>query len=186
VRDTTIARNYAETLFMLGSRHDQHDAFAGALVTLTTVIGGDPRVRQFIQTPKIDAARKKEVLGRALGGKVPALFLNFVQVVIDKRREGLFEEIARIYHTLLDEHLGRLHAQVTLAHASDAATERQIADELTRALGRRVIPHIRVDEQILGGIIVRYGDHVLDGSVRRRLLTLRNRLRQTAVPASAS
>jgi F-type H+-transporting ATPase subunit delta len=185
VRDTTIARNYAETLFMLADRHGQHDAFAAALETLTGAIGADPRVRQFIETPKIDADRKKQVLAGALGGRVPPLFLNFVQVVIDKRRERLFDEIARIYHLLLDEHLGRLHAQVTLARRPDAAAEREIAEELTRALGRRVIPHFRVDAHILGGIVVRYGDHVLDGSVRRRLLTLRNRLRQTAVPASA-
>jgi F-type H+-transporting ATPase subunit delta len=183
VRETTVARNYAETLFRLGDKHGQLDGFAAALEVLVTALDSDPRVRQFIETPKIDVDRKKDALARALGGSVSPLFMNFVRVVLDKRRERLFTEIARLYQELLDEHTGRLHAQVTLAHMPDAAGERRLADELSRALGRTVIPHIRVDEQILGGIVVRYGDHVLDGSVRRRLLSLRNRLRHSTVPA---
>lgn len=184
MRETTVARNYAETLFLLAEKHGQHDAFAAALDTLTALLDSDPRVRQFIETPKIDVGRKKAALEQALAVHVTPLFMNVVRVVLDKRRERLFGEIARFYQALLDEHSGRLHAQVTLAHLPDAAGERQLAAELSRALGRTVIPHIRVDEQILGGIVVRYGDHVLDGSVRRRLLSLRNRLRHSTVPAA--
>jgi F-type H+-transporting ATPase subunit delta len=185
VRDTTVARNYAETLFMLAGKHGQHDEFASALSTVVALLDSDPRVRQFLETPKIEVARKKAALTAALGSQLPPLFMNFLLVVLDKRRESLIGTIAETYNSLLDEHLGRLHAQVTLAHRPDAAAERQITDELSRALGRQVIPHIRVDEQILGGIVVRYGDHVLDGSLRRRLLSLRNRLRQTAVSGTA-
>jgi F-type H+-transporting ATPase subunit delta len=184
VRETTVARNYAETLFQLAARHGEHEPFAAALDALTAALDSDPRVRQFVETPKIDAGRKKAALVGALGGRVPDLFLNFVQVVLDKRRESLFGEITRVYHNLLDEHLGRLHAQVTLARTPDAAGEQALAAELSRALGRQVIPHVRVDENILGGIVVRYGDHVLDGSVRRRLLSLRSRLRHAAAPAA--
>jgi F-type H+-transporting ATPase subunit delta len=185
VRATTVALNYAETLFKLADKHGQLDAFAAALDELTLLLDGDPRVRTFLETPKIGVRPKQDALARALRGRVPPLFLNFVQLVIEKRRERLFADIARQFHMLLDEHLGRLHAQVTLARRPDEAGVQRIGAELTRALGLTVIPHIRVDEQILGGIIVRYGDHVLDGSLRRRLLSMRNRLRHAAVGASA-
>jgi F-type H+-transporting ATPase subunit delta len=71
--------------------------------------------------------------------------------------------------------------QVTLAHEADSATELAITTELSRILGRTAIPHITVDPKIVGGIVVRFGDSILDGSVRRRLAGLRNRLYEAAV-----
>lgn len=185
MRDTTVARNYAEALFALAEQHDAHDAFAESVAVLNDVFQADPRVRQFLELPKIDAQAKKQALRHALQGKVPDLFLTFLLVVVDKRRQRLIEEIGEEYAALLDEKFGRLHVQVTLAHEPDAATQERIAVELTRILGRRAIPHVRVDPNIIGGIIVRYGDHVLDGSVRRRLNTLRTRLLDVALPQMA-
>jgi F-type H+-transporting ATPase subunit delta len=74
--------------------------------------------------------------------------------------------------------------QVTLAHEPDDATEKSITAELSRILGRSVIPHITVDPALLGGIVVRYGDRVLDGSLRRRLISLRHRMVERALPAA--
>lgn len=184
MRDTTVARNYAEALFALGERHQAHEAFAQSAAMLGELLSSDRRIRQFLEIPKIDPAEKKKVLRHALTGRVPALFLNFVLVVFEKRRQRLLSEIADEYRSLLDEKFGRLHVQVTLAHDADAAAQQRIAAELTRILGRQVTPHVTVDPEILGGIIVRYGDKVLDGSVRRRLAALRSRLMETALPAT--
>lgn len=186
MRDTTVARNYAEALFDLGDRHAAHEPFAQSIATLAELLESDRRIRQFLEMPKIEVAAKKQAVRQALAGKVPALFLNFVLVVIENRRQRLLREIGQEYRALLDEKLGRLHVQVTLAHPADAATEQRIAAELGRILGRDVIPHITVDPSILGGIVVRYGDRVMDGSVQRRLQTLRNRLMNAALPVAAS
>lgn len=185
MRQTTVARAYAETLFELGRRQGLLEPFAEALEQLTALLDADARVRAFIETPKIDASAKKAALGAALRDRVPKLFLNFIHVVFDKRRERLFGAIATEYVGLLDEHLGRVHAQVTLARRPTTETQRAITDQLSRTLGRQVIPRVRVDENILGGIVVRYGDRVLDGSLRRRLLSLRNTLRHAGVPSGA-
>ena len=75
--------------------------------------------------------------------------------------------------------------EVTLAHEPDAAQLRDIAAQLSRVLASEVVPHVRVDEGILGGIVVRYRDRVIDGSLRRRLLALRSRLLDTTVGQSA-
>jgi F-type H+-transporting ATPase subunit delta len=108
------------------------------------------------------------------------MFMHFVLVVLQKRRQRLLRSIAAAYRELLDEKLGRLHAQVTLAREPDEALEQAIIAELTRLTGRTVVPHVTVDPEILGGIVVRFGDHIMDGSVRRRL----NRLRQRLVQAT--
>jgi F-type H+-transporting ATPase subunit delta len=185
VRQSIVGKAYAETLFALGDRHGQLEAFAAALGMLTALLDADPRIRRFVETPKIDAHRKKAAIARVLEGHVPPLFLNFVGVVFDKRRELLLPAIAHEYAALLDAHLGRVRAHVTLARRPTEESESAIIEQLSRTLGKQVVPSVRIDENILGGIVVRYGDRMLDGSLRRRLLALRNRLRYTSVPAAA-
>jgi F-type H+-transporting ATPase subunit delta len=176
VRDTTVARSYAEALFELGERHGMHDELARGLNTMTALLDSDPRVRAFLETPKVALADKRRVLRTTLEDQVSDLFMNFVLVVLQKRRQRLFRVIAAEYRELLDRKLGRLHVQVTLAHEPDEAAEQNITRELSRILGLSVIPHISVDPALLGGIVVRYSDRVMDGSLRHRLVSLRNRM----------
>lgn len=182
MRDSTVARSYAEALFELAGRTGEGMAFAAAFEALDRVLAGDARIRAFLTTPKIDVAAKKDVLRSALEGSVPAHFLNFVLVVLDKRRQRILREMGVEYNSLLDEHLGRLNVRVTLAHEPDERMEEEITGELSRVLGRKVIAHMEVDPEVLGGIIVRYGDRVLDASLRRRLMNLRERLIVSASP----
>lgn len=185
MRDATVARSYAEALFALAEKHGQHDEFAAGTQMLEALLRLDPRVSQFLHTPKIEASVKKDALRDALSGRVHPLFLNFLLLVIDKRRQRLLAGIAREYRVLLDEKLGRLNVDVTLARAPEDAELREIATRLSRVLDREVVPHVHVDEGILGGIIVRYRDRVIDGSLRRRLLALRGKLLDTTVRRSA-
>lgn len=182
MRDATVARSYAEALFDLGRRSGEAQAYAEAFDTLDRLMAVDRRVRAFIVTPKIDVAAKKRTLRAVLGGRVPERFLNFLMVVLDKRRQRILTPMGHEYRQLLDEHLGRLNVRVTLAHEPDERAEEEIATELTRILGRKVVPHFEVDRSILGGLVVRYGDRILDASLRRRLLGMRERLLERAVP----
>lgn len=184
MRETTVARNYAEVLFALGERHGEQTAMGTALDELVTALNADARLRRFLETPKVELAAKKGVVEVALRGRVPALFLNFVRVVLERGRQRVLGEIAHEYHALVDERLGRLHVRVTLAREPDERLEREIAADLSRTLGKRVIPHVRVDPRIVGGIVVRYGDRVMDGSLRRRLVSLRHRLLEAELPAA--
>jgi F-type H+-transporting ATPase subunit delta len=176
VRDATIARSYAEALLDVGRRHRQEEAFADALLAVAALLRAEPRIRTFLETPKIELAEKRRVLRDALAGQVPPLLLNFLYVVLDKRRHRLIPAIADAYRDLVDEHLGRLHVQVTLAREPAADARADIGQRLSGILGRTAVPVVVVDPAILGGIIVRYRDRVLDGSLRRRLLALRTRM----------
>ncbi len=77
---------------------------------------------------------------------------------------------------LLDVKMNRVHAGVTLAVEPDARLEQQVVERLAQALGREVRAHFRTDPSILGGVVVRVGDRILDGSVRRRLTALKRRM----------
>jgi F-type H+-transporting ATPase subunit delta len=182
VRDPTLARNYAGALFELAERHSAHDEYMRSATLLAQVLESDRRVRQFLETPKIDTRAKQRALRQALAGLMPELFINFLLVVLAKRRQRLLPDIAHEYAALLDEKLGRLHVQVTLAHRPDPDAVARIAGELSRILGRTAIPHVHVDPAIIGGIVVRYGDQIMDGSIRRRLMSLRSRLLDAVLP----
>ena len=184
MRETTIARSYADALFELGERQHAQQAFAAALQEMVALLEHEPRVRLFIESPRIELADKKAALQRALGTRVPPLFLNFLFVVLDKGRQRLLPEIAAEHAQLLDDAAGRVHVQVTLAREVDERGEEDLRAELTRILGRTVIPHVRVNPKILGGFILRYGYRVVDASLRRRLAGMRRRLLEAALPAA--
>lgn len=173
---TTIARAYAEALYAVAEREGAAQAYAEAFDEVAELLRTQPRIRTFVEAPTVDPSEKKGVLREALGGRVPGLFLNFLLVVLDKRRQRLLLGMAKEYHAILDERMGRVHADVTLAREPDERFEEEIASGLSDRLGRTVVPHIQVDPRILGGIVVRYEDRVLDASLRRRLLGLRRRM----------
>ena len=185
MRDETVAKNYAETLFELARRHDGVEAYGAAIATVASAIDEDPKFRLFLDTPRIEDDEKKAVVRRVFGEILPKHVVNFVMVTIDKRRQRLLRDISRGYDLLLDEHLGREHVEVTVARQVDDATTRLISERLSSALGTRVIPHVRVKPEILGGLIVRTGDTIYDGSIRRRLDGMRRRLLGASLPAAA-
>ena len=185
MRHSIVARSYADALFAAGERSGEHEAYAAAFQALDSMLAEAPEVHRFLATPKVPAAAKKRALRAAFEGRVPARFLNFLLVVVDHRRQELLRAIGREYASLLDAKKGRMHMQVTLAHEPDEGTRSTVAAELTRIMGKQVVPHVRVDPDILGGLIARYEDRVLDLSLRRRLLGLRRRLLRTSVTSGA-
>jgi F-type H+-transporting ATPase subunit delta len=146
----------------------------------------DPKFRLFMDTPRIDDEDKKAVVRKAFGEALPAHVVNFVLVTIDKRRQRLLRAIASEYLELLDAHLGRAHVQVTVARPVDDATRQMITDKLSVVLGMQAIPHVRVRPEIIGGLIVRTGDTIYDGSIRRRLDGMRRALLRAEMPAGVA
>jgi len=188
VRAEVIARNYAETLMDLAERAGGPEAVEeyGAAMDEVAELLADGRVREFLATPRVTAQAKKDALVAALGGRVPAPFLRFLQVVVDKRRQGQLAEIAAQFRALVDERAGRVRVAVEISHAPDAALQAEIGQSLANRLGKVVIPSFTVNPDLLGGVVVRIGDEILDGSVRSRAQGLRRRLLAAELPPAGS
>lgn len=174
-----VARSYAASVFELAQSHGLQDEFSASFHALAGVLD-DAAIRTFLQSPKLDNRTKKTVLRTALSERVHPLFLNFLLVVVDKRRQNLLADMAREYHALVEEAAGRMHVAVTVAHEPSAELHQEIRARLTEIFGKTVVPHVHVDGRILGGIIVRHEDKVIDGSLRRRLIAMRRRLLEKA------
>jgi F-type H+-transporting ATPase subunit delta len=176
MRDITIARSYAETLVELARRAGDLDGWGAMIDEVAGAVAGDQRLVRFLETPRVSAREKNEVIGKAFADRLPRLFVRFLQAVVTQRRQHLIGEIAFEYHAIVDQLEGRVHADVTVARQPDPALAQNITDQLSRVLDKKVVPHFIVRPEILGGMIVRVGDTVMDGSVRHRLDRLRARM----------
>jgi F-type H+-transporting ATPase subunit delta len=175
VRNAGIARNYAEALFALGTQDGRLEEYAGLIEAVAAAIGTSPEVEAVLMSPNVPKAKKAALVGDALKA-APRAFTLFVQAVVRRGRQDWFADIAREYGTLVDAKFNRLRAAVTTARQPDAALQEQVRRELSRAFGKEVLPTFVVEPAILGGAVVKVGDRVYDGSVRRRLARLRRQL----------
>ncbi len=171
----TIARNYAEALFQLGESAGQTDGYGELIAAVAAAVQHTPEIEAMLMSPRVPKGEKVRVIGEGLHG-APKPFRLFVQAVVKRGRAPLLPEIAGEYARLLDVKLGRVRAGVTLAREPDPALRQAIEQGLSRALGREVIASFSTDPAILGGTIVRVGDRIYDGSVRRRMARLRRQL----------
>jgi len=176
MREATIAKNYAEALLTLAGRAEDAAGWGKLIRDVANGVEQDPKLKLFLESPKISEAQKTDLFFQALGDRVPHHFLRFLQTLVRKRRQMLIPEIAQEYESLLDVHEGRVHANVTVAREATAVDEARIAEQLSRVVGKKVVPHMSVNPAILGGVVVRIGDTVMDGSVRKRLANLRGKM----------
>ncbi|MEK9659887.1 MAG: F0F1 ATP synthase subunit delta [Chloroflexota bacterium] len=166
-----IARRYAQALFSLASEHGKQEAWAEALARLEQA-ASEPTVALYFAEPRIGAQAKAQAVAQMAAGE-DALLANFLGLLAERRAMGALGAIRREYRGLLDESLGRVQATVTTAVALSDAQRARLAQGLSQALGKQVSVDASEEPAIIGGLVVRVGDQVIDGSVRTRLAALR-------------
>lgn len=176
MQDISVSRNYAEALLALATKANARDEWASLIHGVAGAVESDAIVRRFLQAPQVSAQRKREIIAKGLEGKAPRLFVRFIEKLVSNRRQMLIPQIATAYTDLLDVAAGRVHARLTLAKPVNDAQRDAIAASLSKVLKKTVVPHVHVNDQILGGIVVRIGDTVMDGSVRRRLAAVKTKM----------
>lgn len=175
MRFETIARNYAEALFALGEKSGRTAEYADLLDAVAHGIAAAPTVGAVLMSPRVTKAQKGRIVAAALP-KAPKPFVLFLQSVVRRGRQGLFPEMAQAYLGLLDTKLSRVRATVTTARPADAKLKKEILAALTRVTQKEVLASYGVDPAVLGGVVVRVGDRIYDGSLRRKVTALRRQL----------
>jgi F-type H+-transporting ATPase subunit delta len=176
VREPTIARNYAEALFDAGEHAGETTRYADLIEAVAGAVAADERVALVLESPRVPKEEKRVLLEKALTGRAPATFIRFLAAVVKRGRQGLIGGIAREFLSLVDVKFNRVHASVILTREPDMTLQDEIKKRLSFVMRQDVIPHYRADPSILGGVIVRVGDRVMDGSIRKKILHLRRRM----------
>jgi F-type H+-transporting ATPase subunit delta len=178
VKSITIARNYAEALLLAAEAGGTGavDLYGRLMDAVAGAVQADERISVALDSPRVGKATKGALLERALADVAPPEFVRFLQAVVRRGRQGLLGEIAQEYQALVDLKLDRVHAGVVLVEEPDARLEKQIVERLTAALGKDVRAHFRAERGIIGGVVVRVGDRVYDGSLKRKLTVLRRKM----------
>jgi F-type H+-transporting ATPase subunit delta len=177
VRAVTIARNYADTLFALASESGDLEEW-GQLIDTTAAAMMAPSIEVVLMSPRVPRDQKIAIFASALAD-APKRYVLFISAVIRRGRQVLIGSIADEYRDLTDQKLGRVRAGVTLSREVADAMKTDLVAKMSAAIGKEVIAGFAVDPKILGGAVIRIGDRIYDGSVRRKLGRLRQELLTT-------
>lgn len=168
------AKRYAEAAYLLARENGAEEAWSNGLAAMTTLFG-DPQAQALLESTRVPAADKLELVERALAGVDP-MVLNLARLLLHRRRTSLGPQIANAFQELLDEARGVSHALVTTAVPLSQEDVRAAAQRLGEITGRQVMVETRVDDSILGGLVARIGDRLIDGSTKSKLAALRQQL----------
>ena len=177
MRDRVAAKRYAEALFGAAKSAGKLEAVASELKAAAGVLEKDARVMQVLKSPKIDEVEKFEFIDKALSRTALDIVLNFVKLLVRKNRIDKFFYAAEDFRELLDKELGFQEAEVTTAVALDEVQVSKLKSILSNITKRKVELKERIDASILGGVIVKMGDTIMDGSVRNGLKEIKEVLK---------
>jgi ATP synthase F1 delta subunit len=173
------ARVYAEALFDVAKEKGKLDAIRDELGQFVDALGSDRELQVFFFSPYFSSTEKSEGLRRAVSGANPRL-LNFLELLIEKQRMPEVFRIRRGFDELWKRENKQIDVTVTSAVELDPAVVEKIGTEIERQTGQKVSPVTRVDEGIVGGIVLQVGNMVLDASIHSRLEKLRKSVAQAA------
>jgi F-type H+-transporting ATPase subunit delta len=167
-----VARNYAEALLVLADKAKGLESWATLIDTVAEGVRLAPEAEAVLMSPRITKDAKAKLIAAALP-KAPKPFVSFLQAVVKRGRQGILREIADEYLVLVDAKLDRVRARVILAREATAAEQQAIAKFLSDAIGQTAIASFSTDPSLLGGAVVRIKERVFDGSIKRKMGTLR-------------
>jgi F-type H+-transporting ATPase subunit delta len=173
------ARVYAEALFDVAKEKGKLDAIGAELAQFAEALEDNRELQIFLFSPHFSSAEKIEGLRRAIDGADPEL-VNFLELLIEKGRMTEIFRIRRELEKLWKVENKRIDVTVTSAVELDPAVVAKIGEEIERQTAQKVELASRVDDEILGGIVLQVGNMVLDASIRSRLEKLRKSVAQAA------
>ena len=170
-----IAAVYSRSLFEAATDKGKVDEVREQLGEFADALAADRELQVFFFSPYFSPQEKKEGLHRAVSG-AEAIFLNFLDVLVENHRMPALFRVRRELDAMWQDVNKLLPVQITSAVELDGAVTRQIGDEIGRQTGRKVELTSTVDPDVLGGLVVRVGNSILDASVRTRLERLRKQV----------
>ncbi|WP_028582066.1 F0F1 ATP synthase subunit delta [Desulfogranum japonicum] len=179
MRNTILARRYAKALFSLGKEQGKIDNYSEILNAIASLYDDSAaNVGDALTNPLYPLDARQKVMAKiAESVKADTLMTGFLNLLVDKKRAGILPDIAYEMQVMVDKDQNISHGSVVSAVELDASLQNKIQDTLEKITGNKVILKTEVDPSIIGGIIAKVGDLVLDGSIRTQLNGLKESIK---------
>lgn len=171
-----LAKKYAAAMFELAQEENKLKEYGKQLEDIRQLFETQPLLKAYMGNPQIQSAEKKELLNKVFGDDVDKTVRNFMLLLVDKHRITLIEEIVGKYQALSNEAQNIVIAHVTTATALSKQQKHDLTAKLEAITDKHVKLKTHIDESIIGGVIVKMGDKLIDGSVTNRIKSLEKQL----------
>jgi F-type H+-transporting ATPase subunit delta len=179
MKNLAIARRYAKALLLIGKEDNQVDIYRQELEGFSALIEKEGALEQAINNPLYNAEGRKKVLGSVLEKlALSRVMKSFLTLLFEKGRFGYLSSINDFYQKLADELEGIARASLVSATELSSETVDKIRNTLSDKTGKDIILEVEQDPGLIGGIVTRIGDLVLDGSIKTQLLNMRESLKR--------
>lgn len=171
-----FAVSYAASLLELANEQKQAEPIGTEIAAIKQIVIDNKSFHQYLSDPAISSTERGAAIKRIFGGKVSPLVSNFLGVLNEKGRLGSITEIADSYDQLLADQLGKIEVDVTVASKLSGEQLEEVRKKVSTALKKDAVVHQSVDESIIGGLVLRVQDKLIDASVKTQLKAMREQL----------
>lgn len=172
-----IAKRYAKAFFDIAAEEQNYEGYYSELKSFSSLIDENSDLREFLANPVFDQSEKKSVVEQILSRvRVSAMTANFLRLLVDKKRIGIAGEIAESYRQLMDNKLRKVRVSVKTAFPLDGDIAGNLKRKIAEMTGKEVEMSIEEDGALIGGVVVRVGDTLYDGSIKTQLNNIRKLL----------
>ena len=176
-----VGKRYAHALFDAGLELNKLNDFKEDLTKVTKVIMEEPKLEQILAHPKVSKDEKKELLSSIFKDMVSEEIINFLYILVDKRREGYLIEISRYFEKLFNEHERIVEVTAITAVPMDNKAQDRLTRVLTNKLNKTVKLKNTVDKDIIGGVLLKVENKIIDGTIRGQLGAMEKTIKEISL-----
>ncbi len=174
--DNATLTSYAQALLELAESRDLLTQTAEDVAGINHVIAENPTFAHYVGDPSVSQSERDQLIDRVFGDRTSTLLVSYLKLLNSKHRLNDFPGIAAAFKTLLDKRSGNVDVEVIVAHPLEPQMLDEVRQQLGAKMGKNVNVSQHIDESLIGGVILKIGDSLIDGSVKNQLETLKKRL----------
>ena len=174
---SNISKRYARSFFEIATEEKQIEGYYNELNQFVSIIAQNKALGEFLANPVFEQENKKGVVEKIIGRlKLSGMTINFLKLLVDKKRIDVLHDIVFFYRQLMDESLKKVRVNLKTAFPLSSEMQAYITSSLEKVTGRKVEVSVEKDPSLLGGIVIGVGDTLYDGSIKNQLNNMRNLL----------
>jgi F-type H+-transporting ATPase subunit delta len=185
VAESATAKTYAGVLCDLGREKGLLDSFAAEILAVNSLVASEKDFSIFLNLPSVGAQEKKRFIQKVFSQAMTPEFVDFLCVLADNGRITELEEIEKVFSALIDDEKKSIRVSMTTSMSLDDALRAKTVQMLSKKFGKSVILEEKVDSSIIGGMVIRAGDTVIDGSVATRIRRMKEKLLLSTIKGEA-